>query len=262
MAGKGGGAWKVAYADFVTAMMAFFMVMWLTSQKPATKEALGSYFRDPWATSRLNSNDVRNPTLRDVKAGETDPKKKFMGSNAMLEPHDQPESLESKKPKITTVRASDRTAIGTIVLFSEDSVVLTEEGKRKLRDLMPKITGLTYKIEIRGHATQRELYLAANSEEDWKACYERSLAVLKYMRELGVDEQRLRLCQASGFEPLSIGGEVNEAKKNVRVEVFMLNETVESMQGTPVQRSNRTIEDKLPADKESDDDADHKKSGH
>ncbi len=38
MAGKGGGAWKVAYADFVTAMMAFFMVMWLTSQKPAVKE--------------------------------------------------------------------------------------------------------------------------------------------------------------------------------------------------------------------------------
>ena len=35
MAG-GGGAWKVAYADFVTAMMAFFLVMWLTSQSPKT----------------------------------------------------------------------------------------------------------------------------------------------------------------------------------------------------------------------------------
>ena len=33
MAGHGGGAWKVAYADFVTAMMAFFMVMWITAQK-------------------------------------------------------------------------------------------------------------------------------------------------------------------------------------------------------------------------------------
>ena len=32
MAGKGGGAWKVAYADFVTAMMAFFLVMWITAQ--------------------------------------------------------------------------------------------------------------------------------------------------------------------------------------------------------------------------------------
>ena len=46
MAG-GGGAWKVAYADFVTAMMAFFMVMWLVNQAPEVKEAVAGYFQDP-----------------------------------------------------------------------------------------------------------------------------------------------------------------------------------------------------------------------
>jgi len=259
MAGKGGGAWKVAYADFVTAMMAFFMVMWLTSQKPATKEALGSYFRDPWATSRMNSNDVRNPTLRDVKAGETDPGKKFMGSNAMLEPHDEPESLESKKPKLTTVRSTDRTAIGTIVVFDEGSVELSDAGKRKLRDLMPKVQGLTYKIEIRGHATQREQYLAGASKSDWQICYERSLAVLQYMRDQGIEEQRLRLCQASGYEPLTIGEEGGNANRNVRVEVFMLNETVESFQGTEAQRAGRTLKKKDEGDQKEhkEEDASH-----
>ena len=49
--GGGGGAWKVAYADFVTAMMAFFMVMWLTGQSPQTKKAIAGYFQDPWGTS-------------------------------------------------------------------------------------------------------------------------------------------------------------------------------------------------------------------
>ena len=49
MAGKGGGAWKVAYADFVTAMMAFFMVMWLTAQKPDVKKAIAGYFNNPYA---------------------------------------------------------------------------------------------------------------------------------------------------------------------------------------------------------------------
>ena len=39
----------MAYADFVTAMMAFFMVMWLTSQKPEVKQAIAGYFRDPYA---------------------------------------------------------------------------------------------------------------------------------------------------------------------------------------------------------------------
>jgi chemotaxis protein MotB len=52
MAGAGGGAWKVAYADFVTAMMAFFMVMWLTSQKEGLKVAVAGYFRDPFPTNK------------------------------------------------------------------------------------------------------------------------------------------------------------------------------------------------------------------
>ena len=46
----GGGAWKVAYADFVTAMMAFFLVMWITSQNDEVKKAIGGYFQDPWGT--------------------------------------------------------------------------------------------------------------------------------------------------------------------------------------------------------------------
>ncbi|MGV3483172.1 MAG: OmpA/MotB family protein, partial [Planctomycetaceae bacterium] len=242
MAGKGGGAWKVAYADFVTAMMAFFMVMWLTNQKPATKEALGSYFRDPWAKTRLNSNETRTPTIRETKAGETDPGKKYMGSNPKLEPHDQPESPESKQTRITTVHASERTANGTIVDFAEASYELNEAGKKKLRELLPNIVGLSYKLEIRGHASQRELHLAGNSSAGWDGCYKRSMAVLRYLRELGIDEARIRLCQASGYEPLSIESEAAGRSKNVRVEVFMLNETVESLQGTPDERSSRRVE--------------------
>src|SRR4051812_33632296 len=42
-----GGAWKVAYADFVTAMMAFFLVMWLVGQSKSVKQGIGGYFRDP-----------------------------------------------------------------------------------------------------------------------------------------------------------------------------------------------------------------------
>ena len=45
--GHHGGAWKVAYADFVTAMMAFFLVMWPVGQSPQVKAAVGGYFRDP-----------------------------------------------------------------------------------------------------------------------------------------------------------------------------------------------------------------------
>lgn len=46
-AGHHGGAWKVAYADFVTAMMAFFLVMWVTGMSEDVKSAIAGYFKDP-----------------------------------------------------------------------------------------------------------------------------------------------------------------------------------------------------------------------
>src|SRR5438309_5811867 len=46
-AGHGSSSWKVAYADFVTAMMAFFLVMWILGLTDATKKAIAAYFNDP-----------------------------------------------------------------------------------------------------------------------------------------------------------------------------------------------------------------------
>jgi chemotaxis protein MotB len=45
--GHHGGAWKVAYADFVTAMMALFIVLWIVGQSKAVREAVAAYFKDP-----------------------------------------------------------------------------------------------------------------------------------------------------------------------------------------------------------------------
>jgi len=50
--GHHGGAWKVAYADFVTAMMALFIVLWLLNSSKQVQEAVGGYFKDPSGTSK------------------------------------------------------------------------------------------------------------------------------------------------------------------------------------------------------------------
>ena len=50
MAGGGGGAWKVAYADFVTAMMALFLVLWIISQDEQIKGNVQQYFRTRFAS--------------------------------------------------------------------------------------------------------------------------------------------------------------------------------------------------------------------
>src|SRR5579864_2557049 len=49
--GHHGGAWKVAYADFVTAMMALFIVLWLLNMSKPVREAIAGYFKDPAGTA-------------------------------------------------------------------------------------------------------------------------------------------------------------------------------------------------------------------
>src|SRR5665213_2156376 len=53
--GHHGGAWKVAYADFTTAMMALFIVLWLTSQDQRIKDAIERAFRNPFSSVTKDS---------------------------------------------------------------------------------------------------------------------------------------------------------------------------------------------------------------
>ena len=66
--GHGGGAhgsWKIAYADFVTAMMAFFLVMWLISiSSPKELIQIAEYFRTPLATAVTGGQEFRIATVR------------------------------------------------------------------------------------------------------------------------------------------------------------------------------------------------------
>jgi chemotaxis protein MotB len=57
--GHHGGAWKVAYADFVTAMMALFIVLWLLNSSKQVQEAVGGYFKDPTGKSKMVGTDMQ-----------------------------------------------------------------------------------------------------------------------------------------------------------------------------------------------------------
>src|SRR5512147_2304988 len=69
--GHHGGAWKVAYADFVTAMMALFMVLWLASQDTKIKEAVARSFKNPFATlTKESTGIIPNKDTQAVKSSE------------------------------------------------------------------------------------------------------------------------------------------------------------------------------------------------
>ena len=66
--GHHGGAWKVAYADFITAMMALFLVLWLTAQDTKIKEAVERAFRNPFSAVNKESTGIIPNSNKDATA--------------------------------------------------------------------------------------------------------------------------------------------------------------------------------------------------
>src|SRR6476660_9476653 len=83
-AGHHGGAWKVAYADFVTAMMALFIVLWLLNSKQV-QEAVGGYFKDPTGTARKVGSNMQGAGENFVLTRDNIPKLKEQLQKAMTQ---------------------------------------------------------------------------------------------------------------------------------------------------------------------------------
>jgi chemotaxis protein MotB len=80
---KGGGSWKVAYADFVTAMMAFFLVMWIGAQDVKVRQSVANYFVDPSGVSK--SPKQSGGVMMEVSPGNV-PKESNPGSQGTRAP--------------------------------------------------------------------------------------------------------------------------------------------------------------------------------
>jgi chemotaxis protein MotB len=243
MAGKGGGAWKVAYADFVTAMMAFFLVMWITAQSNAMKQSVAKYFQHPYEAmsrspiaTKSGSGSSLIPTSRGMEgsAPHASSKGKSNRGGGMITDNFSPP--DAKAPKTgglrkrsgLMLRNSDDTGIGTVIQFPSDSTTLDEEAKRTLDDLLPRFVGKLNKVEIRGH-TSSEAQASATDDmtaEDrnmWQLSYSRCLATMKYLESHGIDSKRIRLSQAGIYEP-SADEDAGGRAPGSRVEVYLLNE--------------------------------------
>ncbi|WP_020474012.1 flagellar motor protein MotB [Zavarzinella formosa] len=99
MASGGGGSWKVAYADFVTAMMAFFLVMWLGAQDQKTRQSVANYFIDPSGVNKVPAKT--GATFDSVSYGSVPVEQKVaMGKG-------RSSHTQSGEPSPSTKRVSD-----------------------------------------------------------------------------------------------------------------------------------------------------------
>ncbi|HEX6964011.1 MAG TPA: flagellar motor protein MotB [Lacipirellula sp.] len=201
MAGAGGGAWKVAYADFVTAMMAFFMVMWLTTQKKEVKEAVAGYFREPFATYKSTQK----------------------GAAATAKPVTDPMYGHTAQPQKRRLAISgDDTDYQFTVLFPVDDALLDAEQLEAIKGFAPMMKGKLNRIEVRGHCLRRPLPKGSPYKNHWELCYARSQVVKEALEAEGIEPERIRLSQAEGNEPLALNLAEEELKLNSRVDVILL----------------------------------------
>jgi chemotaxis protein MotB len=214
MAGKGGGAWKVAYADFVTAMMAFFMVMWLTSQNEAIKEAVAHHFEDPFSPYE----PIEGANSNKPKPGPTSP------APLAKQPQDDRKVRRTRKPTLITLGDGNQTTTGTVVYFKPHSTELDATAQADLKALLPSILGKPQKIEIRGHASRRPLPAGSPYQDAWQLSYARCLATMAFLETHGVGAQRIRLSQGGVHEPSSSFIGHDKLAGQERVEVTLLSE--------------------------------------
>ena len=108
-----GGAWKVAYADFVTAMMSLFIVLWLMNSSASVKDAVAGYFKDPKGTGKLTGSD---------KAGKGPP---GTGRQPTMEisKDDMPRLKEQLEKSLATLRDFQK-------LKNQVAITLAPEGLR------------------------------------------------------------------------------------------------------------------------------------
>ena len=226
-----GGSWKVAYADFVTSMMALFMVLWLTSQDSRVKEAIERSFRNPYSSATKESVGIL--PNRDVQATQQQ-KGNFDSPSALnLEmlrriTQDLAKLLQQDPEDQTSVKL-DLTSEGLLInvfdrthkpIFEASNAQFTPYGAWVFSTLAWEIGRYpTFTVELSGH-TESNRPPVREDYGSWELCTDRANAARRKLLQHGAGATQI--CKVSGLgetEPLD--KEHPAAEVNRRVSVLL-----------------------------------------
>ncbi len=194
-----GGAWKVAYADFVTGMMALFIVLWLMNASKPIQTAVGGYFKDPHGTTKftgLGKGPASAPTPAPANAKDMEKlKEQIIKSIQSIDPKNKLKN----QIEITITPEGLRidlmeSAKGTF--FELGNSAPTQALKELLQVLSPELGKLPNKISIEGH-TDSTPYSGDRAYDNWDLSCGRANEARRIMQGEGLGKQQLS--QVRGF---------------------------------------------------------------
>ena len=219
-AGHHGGAWKVAYADFVTAMMALFIVLWLLNSSVQVRKAISAYFQDPSGTGS-HSGSASTGT------GET----VSVNKDNMDQLKDKLEQALKKSPEFEKIKDYVQMSVTGEglrvemmesekgVFFESGSGKPSEAGRELIEKLAEELKKLPNDLMIEGY-TDAKPFANGGDYSNWELSADRANAARRVMEAAGLGHGRI--VQVRGFADQKLHDpEHPEAASNRRISVIV-----------------------------------------
>jgi chemotaxis protein MotB len=221
-----GGSWKVAYADFVTALMALFLLLWLLmALKPQQKENLAVFFQHPEDTAKVKTANQGSPT--EVKSAKlTDAAKLSNMNQVQREVAQRLKDFATKDPDLarkTSVAGEEDGVLMQVpsaILFEPGSATLTASARRMLGEVAKIMDDYGMELKIRGHTDDREQG-GELFRSTWELSAARAAAALRELAQ--AYKVPVRLMSAAGFgstQPLVPNSDEEGRARNRRIELL------------------------------------------
>jgi chemotaxis protein MotB len=209
--GHHGGAWKVAYADFVTAMMALFIVLWIVGQSNSVKNAISEYFKDP--TVFTGGSGIHSGPTQPVQKPVLFPKPEVSQTELPQKTHieSEMEKLKTESKKIEEIISStpafekfkDKIQISVTkdgmkieliedskgLFFDVGSAKVKAETIRLLRLIAEEIGKLANNVILEGYTDARPYVTPGYS--NWELSVDRANAARKLLEENGLHKDQI-----------------------------------------------------------------------
>ncbi len=234
-----GGSWKVAYADFVTALMAFFLLLWLVSMvKPETKAGVAEYFESynlfqsqpgPASTrvSSVGGVSAVDSTQKPAKGHEL----RWSAGNALSTREiknkiDQALTLElgQERDRVILEEYSEGLRIHLVdkqgqPSFHSGDPELTEEGMRALQAVERAIRFVPNKLAIEGHTDAA--VMARDGMDNWSLAVARAEHARQHLISWGFDQKRLvHVAGYANTAPLIVGAPLDARNRRVSILIY------------------------------------------
>lgn len=235
-----GGAWKVAYADFVTALMAFFLVMWLVSMvAPEKRAAVAEYmkhfnlFKDSSSSFMDKTSQVLNQPDKGFKVAPQDLSRGMSGGGGVTSEDlvkklkkAIEEKLASVKNQVIVdiieggVRVQIVDAEGAM-MFPSGSAELTDKAKEILKLVSENIIGVSNRIAIEGHTDAAPFKTAQTT--NWELSTARASAARRELEKNGIDSSKMARVVGYADQELLVPDNPKDSR-NRRISIILLHE--------------------------------------